>query len=328
MQKHSHKNNSILILSENEIFNNIVSEKHPFRKLKKLINFTDLIDPYRNLYSDYGQTGIDIEKGFKCLLIQFWEDYSDREMERCVCENMAVRWFCGFSLKEKTPDHTYFCKLRKRLGTKNVADIFNKINDTLRNNGLFGDVFKFINASTIITKTALWEERDKAIKDGEETLNNKNLEKYVADKDARWGAKSKNKKWFGHKLNCCVDTRYGLIDKISVVPANVSDLKAVKNICPKNCMILADKLYDCKEVKNVLRAKNCYNAIIKKKTNKDKIKELDSWHSKLRMPFESTFSKLRKRARYRGSKKVLAQYFFESSCYNLKKKQYEYCLFS
>jgi len=40
---------------------------------------------------------------------------------------------------------------------------------------LFGDVFKFIDASAIVTKTALWEERDRAIKEGEEKLNNKNV---------------------------------------------------------------------------------------------------------------------------------------------------------
>jgi hypothetical protein len=95
-------------------------------------------------------------------------------------------------LTEKTPDHSYFGKLRKRLGAKNIADIFNKINETLRDKRLFGDVFKFIDASAIVTKTALWEERDEAIKNGETSLNNKVVGDYAVDKDARWGAKSKN----------------------------------------------------------------------------------------------------------------------------------------
>ncbi len=95
--------------------------------------------------------------------------------------------------KPTSPDHSYFGKLRKRLGTKNVGDIFNKVNETLRSKGLFGDVFKFIDASTVITKSALWEERDRAIKAGEEKLNNAVVSKYAVDKDAKWGAKGKNK---------------------------------------------------------------------------------------------------------------------------------------
>ena len=98
---------------------------------------------------------------------------------------MAIKWFCGFELLEETPDHSYFGKLKNRLGTKNIADIYNKVNDVLREKGYFGNMFKFINASSIITKTALWDERDKAIKNGEEKLNNLVVSKYAADKQAK-----------------------------------------------------------------------------------------------------------------------------------------------
>lgn len=69
--------------------------------------------------------------------------------------------------------------------------MFKEINAILEEHGLFGNVFTFIDASTIITKAALWEERDKALADGEEKLNNSNVAKYASDTDARWGAKSK-----------------------------------------------------------------------------------------------------------------------------------------
>lgn len=319
MQKHLHKNDSILIINENEFFNNIVLENYPFRKLKNIINFPELLGKYRSLYSNLGQTGIDIEKGFKALLIQFWEDYSDRQMERCINENMAIRWFCGFRLNEKTPDHSYFSKLRKRIGENNLSNIFNEINNILRNHGLFGDIFKFIDASSIITKNALWEERDKALAAGEEKLNNTNVEKYVADKDARWGNKGGNNFWFGYKRHACVDRKFGLIDNIIITAANVMDYDALKHICPKNCKVFADKLYDCKTSYMWLLANNCHSGIIKKRNNKDKNKDLDKWNSKLRMPHESTFSKLNKRARYRGKNKVSFQCVFESIAFNLKK---------
>ena len=51
----------------------------------------------------------------------------------------------------------------------------------------------------MISKVSLWEERDKAISDGEDKLNNKNLFKYTTDKDADYGCKGKDDYWYGYK---------------------------------------------------------------------------------------------------------------------------------
>ena len=168
-------------------------------------------------------------------------------------------------------------------------------------------------------QTALWEERDRAIKDGETTLNNLVVPKYAADKDARWGAKSKNNIWFGYKRHTAVDMRHGLIEKTAVTPANVLDFKALKHICPNQGLVFMDKLYDCKEADLVLQIHGCHSATIRKNNNKTKQKDLDRWRSSVRMPFEGVFSKLKKRARYRGLSKVVFQNFFASIVHNLKK---------
>jgi len=319
MQKHIAQTQKMLLATEKELFDKLVDQDHPFRELSGLVDFRQLVEPLRGFYSSLGRTGVDIEKGFKCLIVQYWENLSDREMENAVKGTMPVRWFCGFSLTEETPDHTYFCKLRKRLGTKRIANIFKALNKILEGYGMFGNVFKFIDASAIVTKKALWKERDKAIADGEEKLNNLNIKKYAADKQARWGAKSKNNIWFGYKRHASVDMRYGLIDKLAVTPANVVDFKVTKSICPKQGMVFTDKLYDCKESDKWIKANNCYAATIRKNNNKQKNRDLDRWRSKVRMPFEGVFSKLNKRARYRGQAKVTMQCFLEAICHNLKK---------
>lgn len=319
MQKPSEKTSRILLATEEEVFKKVVEEDNPFRKLRKVIDFEVTVEPLRECYSDLGKTGIDITKGFKALLVQFWEDYSDRQMENAVKQNIAIKWFCGFGLTEETPDHTYFCKLRKRVGIERLVNIFNAINEELEKQGLFGNVFTFVDASTIVTKTALWEERDKAIKDGEETLNNAVVKKYAKDKDARWGAKSKNNIWFGYKRHNAVDMRHGLIKKTAVTPANTLDFKALNEVCPNQGMVFLDKLYDCREANQVLNAHRCYSATIRKKNNKTKNKDLDRWRSSVRMPFEGTFSKLSKKARYRGIIKTTFQCLLEAICHNLKK---------
>lgn len=316
---HSEKTGRILLQTESEIFEKIVPQNHPFRRLNALLDFGSLVKPLSSKYSSIGAVGLPIESGFKALLVQFWEDYSDREMEKCLRENIAVRWFCGFGLTDDTPDHSYFGKLRERIGTKALADLFRDINSEMERLGLFGNVFAFIDASTIITKTALWEERDRALKDGAEKLNNKNVKDYAADPEARWGAKGKNKIWFGYKRHHHVDMRYGLIKQVAVTPANVLDYKVLKNVCPKQGMVFTDKMYDCLEARSAIQRNGCAFGTIQKNNNKKKNRDLDGWRSKTRMPFEGTFSKLNHHARYRRQVKVLFQCFATAICHNLKK---------
>lgn len=304
---------------ELEIIDRVVGENHAYRKLNKLINFEEMVKPLELLYSHLGQPGIPAVRGFKAMLLQFWEDYSDREMERAVAENLAIRWFVGFGLTEKTPDHTYFCRFRKRIGTKQLADIFNRINEKLRLAKLFGNIFVFIDASTIVSKSALWAERDRAIKDGHDKLNNLIVKDYAVDSQARWGAKSKKNIWFGYKRHTAVDMRYGLISKTTVTPANVPDFKVVDQIIPDQGLIFMDKLYDNRKTDQVIKASGCSLGTIRKNNNPAKNFDLDRWRSQTRMPFESTFSKLVKRARYRGLAKVAFQNFAQSMCFNLKK---------
>jgi transposase, IS5 family len=48
------------------------------------------------------------------------------------------------------------------------------------------EVFTFVDASHLITKSNLWEERDKSIQEKYEKLDNKNLPKFAKkDKEAR-----------------------------------------------------------------------------------------------------------------------------------------------
>ena len=52
---------------------------------------------------------------------------------------------------------------------------------------------------------------------------------------------------------------------------------------------------------------------------KDKNKDLDRWISKIRSPYEGTFSKQNKRVRYCGVAKNQFAAFMEAICFNLKK---------
>jgi IS5 family transposase len=298
----------------------LVSKEHAYRKINEVMDLRGLEEEFEKLYSVNGQPGIPVEKGLRAIIVQFMEDFSDRGMQRALAENLAVKWFCGFELTDKTPDHSYFEKLRKRLGTENIAKVFNTMVEQLKRRDICGNVFTFIDSAGIVTKTALWAERDKAIKDGLDKLNNTNVKDYSADKDARFGCKGKNKFWFGYKRHHSVDMKSGIIKKVAVTAANVADGEALKHVCPKDgSMVFADKAFCGKTSRNTIKAKGCYDGgVILKNNMKDKNKDKDRWATKVRMPYEGIFSKCQTRARYRGTAKVQFQAFMEAIVHNIK----------
>ncbi len=302
-----------------ELLESSVRKDHPFRLMNELVDFDRSARTYRSLYSRTGPKGIPIEQAIRMLILQWLEDYSDRQMERALQENLAVKWFCGFDLTDETPDHSFFGKFRARLGTKNLGEIFQQLNDCFREAGLIGDTFSFIDATGIVTKTALWEERDRALEQGETALNNRNVTKFVADHQARYGAKGKRTYWFGYKRHQCVDMKQGLVTKVAVTPANVLDDQATQHVTPRSGMAVLDKGYDTPTGHRALATKGIHAGIIRRNNRKEKNRDLDAWISKLRMPFEGSFAKLHRRAKYRGVAKVQFQAFAEALVFNLKR---------
>jgi IS5 family transposase len=256
---------------------------------------------------------------FLCSLLQYMEDLSDRELEKMIRENNCAKWFCEFDILDVTPDHTVFCRFRKSLGTSRLGKIFSNLRDQLKSQGYMNEVFSFVDASHLISKSALWEERDKAIKDKHDKLNNDLLPKYARDKQAKVGSKGKNKFWYGFKKHVSVDMQSGMINKVAVTPANLIDSKGLDNVCPDGGAIYADKGYCDKNAKRAARNHNCHLAAIKKNNMKQKNRDLDRWISGIRSPYERVFSKTNHRVRYLGVAKNQFTEFMTAIAFNLKR---------
>jgi IS5 family transposase len=297
----------------------IVKKDHPLRKIREVIDFGRLAHFIKDCASERGRSGYGLDVALKCLFLQFYYDLSDREMEEEVRDRTSFRWFLDFDISEVTPDHSYFCRMRKQIGTSRIGDIFRLINTKAKISGMVGGVFHFVDSTTIKTKETTWEERDKAKKEGEEKLNNENIEKYSADPDARFGCKGKSKFWFGYKRHAAVDMRQGLITKVAVTAANLPDADGLEYICPTGGMIFADKAYGISTAQNTLKEHGCHSGAILKNNMKNKDFDKDRWLTRVRMPFENIFSKDERRARYRGLARVQLQAFLEAIVHNVKR---------
>lgn len=299
----------------------LVPANHPYRLYSQSLDFDRLTEPLSDLtLKGAGAKGYGIRKLFRCLLLQFMVDISDRELARYLQENNAAKLFCGFRLMDTTPDFSLFTKVRKRIGTKRMSQVFACARAMLHEQGYGIEALNFVDATHLISKANLWEERDKAIAAKEKSFNNQIAAKVTYDKQARIGCKGKNKFWLGYKQHVSVDMASGMIEKVAITPANVSDAAGLKHICPRNKVVIGDKGYCVNPAKRTMARRNCHDASIKKNNMKSKDRVLDRTLSSMRAPFERVFSKRNRRVRYVGIAKNQFSAFFYALCHNMKRQ--------
>ena len=297
--------------------NDLVSQNHAYRKLKGIIDFDRILKAIKIPKNEVGAIGYGLDRLTMCLVLQFMEDLSDREMERFIAENNAGKWFCDFTISEQTPDYSSFCKFRNKLGCKQVSNIFTEVKNQLTEKGYLSEIFTFVDATALTSKLTLWEEKDKSIKDSYDKLNNEILPKYAKDKDVRIGSKGKNKFWIGFKKHISVDMHSGMINKVAITKANVTDADGAKHILPKTGAAFADKAY-IGAIKD-MHAKGLHPMVILRSNMKEKNRDKDRWITALRSPYEGTFSKQNKRVRYKGIAKNQAAEFLYAIAFNFRR---------
>ncbi|NGX32162.1 MAG: hypothetical protein K1060chlam4_00203, partial [Candidatus Anoxychlamydiales bacterium] len=212
-----------------------------------------------------------------------------------------------------------FCQTRKKIGTNVLSKIFADLRDQLKKQGLMNEVFSFVDATHLISKANLWKERDKAIAEKYEKLNNENVSKFSADNPAKIGCKGKDKYWYGYKQHTSVDMQTGLINKVAITPANVTGASGFKHACPSQRACYLDKGYCINPAPKIAKAKGVHLAAIKKNNMKNKNKDQDRWYSGIRSPYERVFSQRERRVRYRRVAKNQFAAFMQAICFNLKR---------
>lgn len=297
----------------------LVPARHQYRKFIGSFDFAKIKHHLKSVEKDANYKGYGVERLFRCLLLQYMEDISDRELSRMLQENNAAKWFAGFTLSEPTPDFSVFSRARSRIGTNKLSKIFTLLRDQLRRKGFMSEVFTFVDASHLVSKAALWEERDALIKKRYDKINNETIPKVAHDNQARIGCKGGSKFWYGYKKHVSLDMQSGLINKVAITPANLTDAQGFSHVCPGGGAVYADKGYCKKPAIIAARRKNVHLCAIKNNNMKGKNRDLDRWISHIRSPGESVFSKQRRRVRYCGIAKNQFAEFMSAICFNMRR---------
>src|SRR3990170_1418532 len=91
----------------------LIPEDHILRQVDKVLDLSWLREEVEDLYCcDNGRPGIDPEAAVRLMLAGFFQGIvHDRKLMREAQVNIAIRWFAGYRLDEKLPNHSSLTKI-------------------------------------------------------------------------------------------------------------------------------------------------------------------------------------------------------------------------
>ena len=186
-----------------------IPEDHNLRRLDKILDLSFIRDMVQDRYCQTnGRPSIDPEVIIRLFLIQAIDGIVHvRELMRQVQVNLAYRWFIGYGLNEKLPDHSTLSKALDRFGDDNFDELFKRSIVQCKSSGLIEGKILHIDATTIRA----------------DIDRNRVGQPDSPDPDARYGKFPGKRTAPGYKQHTVVDSKSRVVIGLSVTPANCSE---------------------------------------------------------------------------------------------------------
>ena len=207
MQTHRRKDtNEMMLLPPMETF---IPQDHYLKKLDQVLDLSFVPEAVRERYChDNGRPSIDPEVIVRLFLIQALEGIVHvRELMRQVQVNLAYRWFIGYRLDERLPDHSTLSRALDRFGDTVFNELFQRSISQCKQSGLIEGKVLHVDATTIRADI----DCDKVDKPDS------------SDRDARFGHFPGGKLSPGYKQHTIADEHSRVILGLSITAANVSE---------------------------------------------------------------------------------------------------------
>jgi len=94
----------------------LIPPDHILKQVDKILDLWWLRAEVADTYNEtMGRPSIDPEAALRLMLAGYFHNIiHDRKLMREAQVNLAIRWFAGFRLYEKLPDHSALTKIRQR----------------------------------------------------------------------------------------------------------------------------------------------------------------------------------------------------------------------
>ena len=219
----------------------LIPEDHILKQVDKVLDLSWLRDEVADLYcSNNGRPSIDPEAAVRLMLAGFFQGVvQDRKLMREAQVNLAIRWFAGYRLDEKLPDHSSLTKIRQRWGTARFKKIFLKTVQSCIDANLVSGETVHVDA-TLIRADVSWEsvttehaetvlkenesEDDKPKGRGRPKKQPKPKKRSTTDPDATMATSCKKVLAEPcYKQHGAVDDAYGVVVDVEVTTGKVSE---------------------------------------------------------------------------------------------------------
>jgi IS5 family transposase len=303
------------------VYSRLIPKDHLLRRMNEVIDFRFVEQETSDLYSTIGRPGWSPITLFKCCLVAFLYDISDRTLEEQINFNIVFKWFVGLDLDQKAPDHSTMTRFRDRLGSEGFARIFNQIVAIARQNKLINDRLTIVDSTHVTAKVDI--ARLGKFKEGDN--DHTYVDRHSPDPDARFGRKSKKKGFYGYKDHMAMDADSKIITVVETTPGNVPDGDVLpKLIAGKPKRITADKAYDAEPNYECLASNKIRSAIIPVRRSPGRPPKAEKERPKIEAKFgEMKRLHGKRRCRWLGCVKASIQAIITCSAVNLKRMTWQ-----
>ena len=147
---------------------------------------------------------------FRALLPATWHDLSDVRLAEALDDRASFRRFCGFAIREPTPERTTFVRFRMELVRRGLdRTLFAAVTRGLEQRGVLVCTGTQVDA-TLIPSASI-----------------------SCDSEARWAGHRRRKPVHGYKAHIATDQDARLIRGVEVTTANVHDAAELMAVLPE-----------------------------------------------------------------------------------------------
>lgn len=222
----------------------LVPDDHVLARVDPVLDLSWLHDEVAEVYaSGVGRPAIEPEAAVRLMLAGFLLGIvHDRRLMREAQVNLAIRWFAGFGLNDRLPDHSSLTQIRQRWGAERFRRIFERTAQACVAAGIAKGEIVHVDASLVRADVA-WEslavrhvsavaeangeetsvpEGERALRDSKKTGKFKKV--CLTDPDATMATSGRNRRLEpSYKQHSVVDDQLGVVLDVEVTTGEVNE---------------------------------------------------------------------------------------------------------
>lgn len=194
----------------------LIPDDYILRQVDRVIDLSWVraqVSQHYNL--EFGRPGIDPEAALRLMLAGFFLGIvHDRRLMREAQMHLGIRWFAGYKLHEKLPDHSSLSRIRGRWGEELFHKLFSRVVQQCIDAKLVSGETVHVDA-TLIEARLTWAEV--ARRHAQRTLEENDTPSVEETAASQIRG---NKRVFGYKQHTAVDSQQGIVVDCHITPAN------------------------------------------------------------------------------------------------------------